>query len=278
MKQKLLIIFFLALTSLALAQGQRVTIYNEWKSNHCNYRPERPFSIIISPYEFHYFWKNSGIDEVEPALDFDKYMVFLWIPGTTLYDVLESQMDEVRYQPESCVILFNFKRKMTGKWLKPVIATVLPKIENVDFFIYKRVEMGHLKPPKWEHYSSLWDMNKLRSRDLVVAKVDPEEKLTDNFIIEKNTQAYQDIFEEIHSPTESSIETAFGADHGISPQPTVSEPDPFSIFTPAQQQPKTEERPKPQVAPKVPTTTFQPRLPALMDEDPLFGSEFDITF
>jgi hypothetical protein len=289
MKRKLLTIFFVAIISLAHAQGQRVTIYNDWKSNQCNYTTERPFTIIKSALEFHNFWEKSGIKDVEPAIDFQRFMVFLWIPGSTLYDVLETQIDEVRYQPEACLVLFNFKRKMSGKWNKPVVATVLPKIENVDFFIYKRVERGHLKAPTWQHYTSIWDMNKQRTKDFMVAEVNPEEKLSDDFIIEKNTQAYKDIFKEINSSpmvasTASTQKKTFAS--LVKPEPSkqpepIRQPEPAKPFTPPpprHQHPIREEAAKSQPAPKVQPATFQQRLPALMEEDPLFGSEFDIQF
>lgn len=250
----ILFLFLLFVPHFLFSQQIYLPIYNEWKSNRCNYKPERPFSIIKDLNEFHSFWSESGIDEKEPALDFDRFMVFLWIPGKTLFDFTETQIDRAYLSNDSCLILMNFKKKPTATWLKPVIATILPKQTNIDYFIFEKVIDVNKKIEEWKHIYSLWDMTGKRERLFDVTQLEAKTSEKSEFIV-------TDFFE---TPKLAPKEPA-RAEESIINKPIQN----ADIITaePVKNVPVI--KPKP--------TTHTP-IPALMEEDPLFGSEFDITF
>lgn len=257
MQKSRLILLFLSLffmSHYSLAQNISLPIFNEWKSNRCNYKPERPFSIIKNTNEFHYFWSNSGIDEKEPALDFNRFMVFLWIPGKTLFDYTGTQIHRAYIRNDSCLILINFKKVPTANWLKPVIATVLPKQKNIDYFIFKKNMDLNKKAKEWKHIYTLWDMSGKRERLFNVAEVETKTSDKSEFIVTESFQTPKYHPKEPVKPEESIINKPIQNADIITAEPVKSEP----VL-----------KPQP--------TTHTP-IPALMEEDPLFGSEFDITF
>ena len=247
----LLFLFLLFVPHFLFSQQIYLPIYNEWKSNRCNYKPERPFSIIKDLNEFHSFWSESGIDEKEPALDFDRFMVFLWIPGKTLFDFTETQIDRAYLSNNSCLILMNFKKKPTATWLKPVIATILPKQTNIDYFIFEKVIDVNKKTEEWKHIYSLWDMTGKRERHFNVVQVENKQTAKSEFIVNESFPGKKEPLQT--TTTNKPIQNA----DVIQTEPVKNEP--LTIIKPTK--------------PTKPTP-----IPVLMEEDTLFGSEFDITF
>jgi hypothetical protein len=244
----LLFLFLLFVPHFLFSQQIYLPIYNEWKSNRCNYKPERPFSIIKDLNEFHSFWSESGIDEKEPALDFDRFMVFLWIPGKTLFDFTETQIDRAYLSNDSCLILMNFKKKPTATWLKPVIATILPKQTNIDYFIFKKFIDVNKKSEEWKHIYSLWDMTGKRERHFNVTQVENKQTPKSEFIVNESFPIKKEPLQT--TTTNKPIQNA----DVIQTEPVKDEP--LKIIKPTKTAP----------------------IPVLMEEDTLFGSEFDITF
>ncbi|MGI6445767.1 MAG: hypothetical protein ACOX2I_08645 [Candidatus Ozemobacteraceae bacterium] len=247
----ILFLFLIFIPHFLFSQQIYLPIYNEWKSNKCNYKPERPFSIIKDLNEFHCFWSESGIDEKEPALDFDRFMVFLWIPGKTLFDFTETQIDRAYLSNDSCIILMNFKKKATATWLKPVIATILPKQTNIDYFIFEKVIDVNKKIEEWKHIYSLWDMSGKRERHFNVAQVENKQTSKSEFVFYESYPVKKEPLQ-----TTTANEPIQNADI-IETKPVKNEP--LTIIKPTK--------------PTKPTP-----IPVLMEEDTLFGSEFDITF
>ena len=296
----------------SFSQTENIPFYNEWYGNNCDYKTEKPFSFITDVIEFHNFWKKSGIkNDAEPSLNFDKYMIFLWNPGKSLYDWSETQIDKFQRKEGAYLVLIDFKRKYTGKSTKPFYAVIMPKLDENDFFIFKK-KLNKKNEIEWQPFYTLWNMTKSRNnRPFNIVLADKEIPAQYNTTITSqssagfpetqsqslNTATNETINQQKHS--QARIQTAYvpPATTTKSESKPIREQPIYSPSLPEPEMPKTSSKPvenkvtssiratpsKPNYPTQSTSTVSKPASPLgdplpAMDEDPLFGSEFDITF
>ena len=278
------------------AQYNELEIYNEWFSHDSDLRPEKPFFFIRSTREFHHFWKDSRLSGFPPHLDFNKYMIFVWAPKPTRKDCSQVEIEKLIIKDGACLILMNFKgydKVILGPSKRPVKAAIFPLINDADTFIFTKIKKGW-EQYEWKPIYTIWDMEKSRTRPFQYVYMDKEprpvyEMASYSTKIEI-AQSYSKNNSNTNEPVKSSepvvysppisdvsmpkqlpeaqnvsnqINNSIPANSQAKKQQPVSTSAPISIGsdTPASKELSSTN----EVAPG-------------MGEDPLFGSEFDITF
>lgn len=288
-----------------------VPFYNEWSGINCKYKGDRPFSFITNIYELHDFWQKSGLKEPEPYIDFEKFMIFLWTPGASKYDWSETKIEKILYKEGAFLVLIDFKRKFKGITTYPFYAVIMPKRDDYDFFIFRKKGPNKKYEVEWEPFYTLWCMKRLRTKPYTVVKADKE---SPEVVTTINTTLPEGYFEQLAKEEEQrqqKLMASLQRSKPVTQEPPIRREQPKNIYVPKTQStyapptqttytPPTPTPTKPKISsttssgkdipqkPKSDIYTPQPTMPApskqpvdnlpAMDEDPLFGSEFDITF
>ena len=278
---------------LAIAQTKELPVYNEWQGRDCRFTPDRPFFLIRDIYDLNRFWAGSGSDEPAPGIDFAKYMLLVWCPGASLFDFVPVSVERFVYREGNYFVLMAFERKDTGGfWRRPFMATMLPLVDSGDIFIMRKVPRG-ANATDWKPVFSIWDMSGDRKRPLEVAQLETMPPADPGFVTGSsagqttepavavaagNGQTDSAQSQQVAATQKNEPATAAAPTTTTSSAPTESAPAAVSAGagtagtsqagsqfpTTPPQQGKTSTTP----------TTTTPTI----DEDPLFGSEFDITF
>ncbi|GAB1352538.1 hypothetical protein MASR1M12_12690 [Erysipelotrichia bacterium] len=283
------------------AQVKELPVYNEWQGRNSTYNAERPFFLIRDIHDLLRFWEKSGSDEPAPMIDFEKYMLLVWCPGASLFDHVPVRIERLLYKEGNYFVLMDFQRKDTGGyWRRPFMATMLPLVTEGDFFIMRKVVRG-AHDIDWKPVYTIWDMIGERKRPFEIASLDkapakaefiahapePAGKKTETMVaaVPQKTEPENPFAE---TPATSVAATA--ASSGNSSVSTT--PATVPAAAPAAQPAKPAqtgtnaifpEDDNPFATPAAAATTGSkpvttaPSTPKI-DEDPLFGTEFDITF
>ena len=290
-KRAILLLIGLVLAALsAEAQLVELKVYREWRGSKSDYKAERPFFLITDRYELERFWRSCNSDETMPWIDFEKYMIFVWHPGPSMFDHHEVKVERFVYKDGNHFILMNLSPKpSSGIWRRPFVATALPRHEGGDLFVKRRKEIG-FRQTAWEPVYTIWDMNQLRTQPLVTVQLPPEQKSEETFITQPVAVTRSERGPTMTTPVTASIERQQQARQGTQPQAQARQPqaqqpktssfgdvfadDPFgggfgsSSSATSGSAPKAKEPARPVVS----------AAPPALDDDPLFGSEFDIEF
>ncbi len=322
MKKTPFIIFIVSLilflNSNAFCQTQELVLYNEWFVEDSDFTYDRPIYFIRDSMSFHTFWKQINYGNNPPYLDFDRFMIMVWVPGSTRRDYSKVVFERVLYKEGCLLVLMDFidGYRRFGSNKKPLKFVIMPIVKPCDVFIYKKVKKGWQKYD-WKHLATIWDMSSERKRPFQIVQVDKavETKIVlatytpelDKINVAKKTDDGNDAVDEpkpapkparvvkpVNITTPKPIEP-------IPAKPVVTKPQQPSnqsasqVHQGTQSQPKqtsqkTDNQPKPVVSdapidfgggsnpPSEPEPGPKPASVPGMAEDPLFGSEFDITF
>ncbi|MBU1109519.1 MAG: hypothetical protein KKB51_22750 [Candidatus Riflebacteria bacterium] len=262
-------------------------VYSEWRGDNCMYKSERPFFIIRDLYDLEKFWQKANADEATPAIDFTKCMLLVWAPGSSLFDHQPVAVERFVYQNGFYIVVMDFKRKDTGGyWRRPFVATLLPNKAG-DIFIMRKVVRG--SRVDWKPVYTIWDMTGERTRPLETVKIETPpapEKYVDHGRQTSTTKPVKT------GSAPTTAQSGAAAISEASSQQTVAAARPSTtptsaavaagrpVANPASIEedlfgtaPVTKTETKAQPAAK----TGQPSFPTF-EEDPLFGTEFDIEF
>ena len=319
------------------AQVQELDIYNEWYSSDSTFYSPREFLLIRDYQNFNELWKKTELGKIAPYLDFNKYMVLVWVPGYTRRDCSVINFERILYKEGNLLLIMDFldNEKRFGPKKRPIKIAIIQNVKDCDLFVFKKIQVG------WQKYDfkpiySLWDMSDKRKRPLDFAVMDRDEgpvivlaTETRELIVKEN----EDIAKEkarraaLAAATQAAKEKE--EKQAVKPIAIVAAPKPVTqtrqpstiqspralpeAITPRMQsatQPQTQRTVYNPVKPNQPSqpaqTTQQPSkqsgvvttspikiggtpAPTVssdskpdaapgMGEDPLFGSEFDITF
>jgi len=294
-----------AFAGILPAQVKELPVYNEWQGRNSTYNAEKPFFLIRDIHDLLRFWEKSGSDEPAPMIDFSKYMLLVWCPGASLFDHVPVRIERLLYKEGNYFVLMDFQRKDTGGyWRRPFMATMLPLVTEGDFFIMRKVVRG-AHDIDWKPVYTIWDMSGERKRDFEIASLgkepakaefiahapEPAGKKPETMVaaVPQKTEP-ENPFAETTTTSAAAATSAAPGDSSVSRVPaTVSAASPATqparpaqstqtgtdaIF-PEDDNPFATPAAAATTGPKPVTTT-----PATskIDEDPLFGTEFDITF
>lgn len=253
---------FLAAAVGAMAQVKELPVYNEWHGKNSTFKSTRPFFLIRDLHALKDFWGKSGSDEPTPGIDFSRYMLLVWCPGASLFDYVPVRIERLVYKEGSYFVLMDFQRKDTGGyWRRPFMATMLPLAVSGDFFIMRKVMRGAHKV-EWQPVYTMWDMSGKRQRPLEQASyVEPSTPI--EFIA--------------HAPDSKPERPAVSqSTPAVSPPAVSAAPVAPAAQPPAVVSGAASAKTEPEARPVQPAVS--PPTPKAIDEDPLFGTEFDITF
>lgn len=274
---------------VAVAKTVELPVYRDWRGNDCKFVSERPFFLIKDIHELEEFWKKAGTGEPVPWIDFEKYMLFVWSPGPTMFDYRPVEVERLLYKDGSYIVLMNFQRKDSGGfWRRPFVATMLPLIRQGDIFVKRKVEHGPHKV-EWKPLFSMWDMSGDRTRPFEVVQLDPdvqpeqfvqhapEKPASTGRVVAKpvqtepvqqtaaiNTPSVQNTRPAVSQPAKTVPATGGTSGSAL--------PDDDIFGSGFVQTSSTEEKNPPKT--EAPPVKIDPAF----EEDPLFGTEFDITF
>lgn len=286
------------------AQVKEMPVYNEWQGRNSTYNAEKPFFLIRDIHDLLRFWEKSGSDEPAPMIDFSKYMLLVWCPGASLFDYVPVRIERLLYKEGNYFVLMDFQRKDTGGyWRRPFMATMLPLVTEGDFFIMRKVVRG-AHDIDWKPVYTIWDMSGERKRDFEIASLDKEpakpefiahapetaDKKPETMVaaVPQKTEP-ENPFAETSTPSAAAT-TATSGDSPASQAPaavaTTPAAQPAQPAKPAQANANVifpeDDNPfaTPPAAAATTGSTPAATAPATskVDEDPLFGTEFDITF
>lgn len=273
-----LMLAFMQLGSIGpvTAKTVELPVYSDWRGNNCQFKSERPFFLIKDNYDLEKFWEKANSGDAMPGIDFDRYMLLVWAPGASLFDHRPVVVERLLCKEGKYIVLMDFKRKDTGGyWRRPFVATLLPLIRSGDIFIMGKQEKGGVQTD-YKLLYTLWDMSVERTRPFEMVHLDPvasspafvEQTSTGKAPVTTATpQATQPTSAQVAVSAPTVAQPVKSTDTGIidddifgsgstGSSANVKTPEPAKV--PAKAQP----------APKMPT----------FEEDPLFGTEFDIVF
>lgn len=273
----------------AMAQEKELEVYGEWQSRKSTLQADRPFFMIRDIHDLERFWPQTGIDEPVPGIDFEKYMLLVWCPGSSLFDFKPVRVERFVYKDGAYLVLMEFERKDTGGyWRRPFMATMLPLVKSGDVFILRKIE----KSPgsiDWQPMYAIWDMSGDRQRPFDIVSMNsttPDRGFIDHGPVSRQTAVAQTTAEPAAAPVAPAAPTTepVSAAVAVSQPATAAQTSPEGptqaatpvaqpvqpVSQPAADSGKTVETPAPTTKPVQTAPTFE--------EDPLFGTEFDITF
>lgn len=277
----------------SLAQIKELPVYNEWQGRNSTFKAERPFFLIRDIHDLNRFWASSGSDEPTPGIDFAKYMLLVWCPGASLFDYVPVSVERFIYKEGNYFALMAFDRKDTGGyWRNPFMATMLPLVTSGDIFIMRKVVVDAHRID-WKPVFTLWDMSGERKRPFEVAQIEqPPEKV--EFIAhapESIESKPSNVSVAVNSNEASSevqsrpsqVSTLVSAGSSNSGRASAGFEAKIVAVTSAVATSSTTQSSAiadwPDATPAVTPTPAAVAQPVQkIDEDPLFGSEFDITF
>lgn len=279
-----LIIVLLASVTPAGAQMKELEVFNDWRGVDCTFEPDKPFFLIRDIYDLETFWPQAHTDEATPGIDFEKYMLLVWCPGSSLFDFRPVRVERFVYKEGAYFVLMEFERKDTGGyWRRPFMATLLPRVKTGDIFILRK-ESKNPQQLDWKPMYAIWDMTGERKRPFEVVQLDkaPEAvKFVDHGKGKGAEQTQQqqvasvdDAPAAVTTPAAPVGETAAASTVPVS-QP-VQPNQPVQVTPPVQ--PTQPVSPVSTQSQPAASETKPPQATSTLQEDPLFGTEFDITF
>ena len=329
LKQIILYLFTIILSTPVFSQIQEVEIFNEWFIEDCSCSFQRQFFFIRDYESFNNFWKKLKLGNIAPYFDFDKYMVFVWAPGLTRKECSKVSFERLLYKEGNLLLLMDFadSDKFYGRLRRPVKFSIFQSVKNSDLFVFKKIKTG------WQQYDykpiySVWNMDTERKRSLIYTMMDkteapkitlatysafvtpPEKKQAKNETSTESVQTVQPVRQNPSNIGNKSkvepIRVVAAPRQPSTPKQTASIQTPRALPEPISpkmqtatqpQQPRADTPAKPTSQPSKPTgvvsnspiviggtpapttkTDSKPDAAPGMGEDPLFGSEFDITF
>ncbi|NLM16562.1 MAG: hypothetical protein GX221_02460 [Candidatus Riflebacteria bacterium] len=174
-----ILIFVLVTPMIFSAVFREIPVYNEWYLSDSNYRPSRPFFIINDLDFFINEWEKAGFKEDYPHIDFAKFSIFVWTPGATVKNYDQVRIEKIIHLQDGFIVLMDPSKAKSGRgFSRPVLFTLVPKIQKSDVFIYDIIydNRGNIKDYDLKY--TLWNMDGLRTTPMVVLKLDPPEKPT----------------------------------------------------------------------------------------------------
>ncbi len=313
----ILIVFILMMLSLpSFGQTKELELYNEWFVEDSNFTYERPIYFIRDSGSFNTFWKQINYGNNPPYLDFDRFMIMVWAPGTTRRDYSKVVFERILYKEGCLLVLMDFidGYRRFGANKKPLKFIILPIVKPCDVFIYKKIKKGWQKY-EWKHLATVWDMSGERTRPFQIVQMD---KIEEHQIVLATYTPELEKTEFAKKPEENSEETEVQKPtpkpvkvvrpvavvtntpiQQVAAQPVArpQQPEPQTASSPNQQNTRSQptqssQNTQPKTKPVVsdapidfgggskPSAEQEPKPAAApgMAEDPLFGSEFDITF
>lgn len=272
------------------AQIKEMPVYNEWQGRNSTYNAERPFFLIRDIHDLLRFWEKSGSDEPAPMIDFEKYMLLVWCPGASLFDYVPVRIERLLYKEGNYLVLMDFQRKDTGGyWRRPFMATMLPLVTEGDFFIMRKVMRG-AHEIDWKPVYTIWDMSGERKRGFEIASLDKEPTKPEFIAHAPETAKKKPETMVTAVPQKTEPENPFAANPAAPTTAGSPAATPAPAAAPAAKPAQTgagaifpeDDNPFATPAAAAATTGSKPvaNAPATpkVDEDPLFGTEFDITF
>lgn len=313
---KIFILFsFIVFCSSAFSDTQELEIYNEWFSPDCVVKSDKPYFFIRDRITFMRFWEKTKLVDKLPYIDFDKFMILVWLPGFTRKDLSKVYFESVRYKDGCLQILIDFADdyiKYIGKGSRPVKFAIIPHIQPCDVFVFKKVKIGY-KKYDWKPIYTKWDMSGIREKSFQVVMVDKaveQEIELPKYIIQENEskndeEELEETQEEVPNPnnTETTnvkpviiVKTSSpirkqNSYASVSPTTPISSVAAVPVMK-QKEQTQTPKQPQPQKNVSVvkdepinlgrvsteTNTTSKPESVPGMGDDTVFGSEFDIQF
>lgn len=282
--RRIFIAALLLMPTLAFAQIKELCLYNQWYSDISEFKPDRPFFVIRDYDSFTELWQKSHMKGDLPLLSFEKYMVLVWAPGKTLCDCRNVRLQRFVYKNSAFVAVYNFVDKLHDSvWHSPVVASVLPASSG-DIFI-QSVKIDKHKT-RYSPVFTIWNMSGTRTKPFNVVKLEGSDKTSGGVVSAvSNVSNVGGTNAQTAKPKKAAVRFDTPIEKTLSEpvKPKQEEPravlpsagnaaeknndfsDPFAF--------KQETKP----ARKANSPIKTPALPAF-EEDPLFGSEFDIEF
>lgn len=291
---------FILLTNpnLSFAQTKEIEIYNEWFCADSKLNAERPCFLIRDQITLIDFWKKTGFGGAAPHIDFERFMFFIMAPGPTKLDYHDVYIEKLLYKEGCLQVLVDFgKRKFNSSYLRPIKAAIFPAMKSGDIFVFKKQIKGW-QNVEWKPFFAIWDMNNVRKRPFEYVMVDKEEgpvivlatapeEISQPIMEETQEEVANLPAKEVRpvsvvkpvsvTAPSSAVSYSKPAQQAVVQQPVTTRPivteKPVTSTAPISAKVEPE---KPQTLPTHEETTKP--IATGMDEDPLFGSEFDIVF
>ncbi|GEM_PF-1255069 len=316
MKKAALLLTILLFSTTLMAKTIELEVFRDWRGNNCEFKSSRPFFTITDVYDLEQFWEKANADESMPWLDFEKYMLLVWNPGPSLFDHDPVKINKFLYKDGRFIAIMDLEKKQSGGfWRRPFVATLLPRIKKGDIFIMRKIEVGFRKF-KYENVFTLWDMSADRSMPFDMVKLDepvgeaqfidptrypkdeqpgqmqiasrpPAQPITTTAAPQADENPFAEAVEKPAAPAQKPVAalsepqqpvsaSAVPVKKPVSTTALVAEAeakDKDGDFFPDFGTPESDNK-KPEVQSKPAKTSTAPAV----DEDPLFGEEFDINF
>lgn len=278
----ILTLLLIASSVTVSAKTVELPVYRDWRGDNCQFESERPFFLIRDIHDLEMFWQKANAGEPQPWVDFEKYMLFVWCPGPTLFDYRPVEVERLLSKDGSYIVQMNFKRKDTGGfWRRPFVATMLPLISRGDIFVMRKIEHGP-ENIEWKPLYNLWDMSGDRTRPFEMVQLDPKvqpqqfvshgpEKPENKTVVAKaEPQPVKTTTEAQMTQPEKTEPVSQPARPAAAATPANSLPDDDIFGTGSGKTTPPVNKPEIKAEPAKVDPAFE--------EDPLFGTEFDITF
>lgn len=269
-------LLFLILTMFILmpaleAKIVELDVYADWNGRDCSFKADKPFFLIRDIYDLDRFWKQANSDEPMPGIDFEKYMLLVWCPGASLFDYRPVRVDRFIYKEGNYFVLMEFERKDTGGfWRNPFMATLLPVARSGDICIMRKEVKGANKIA-WKPMFTIWDMSGERNRPFELVKIDEITDTATSPALVMPSETFAAAEKQPAQISEPSQAQAASTDrHEV---PATSIETGANIFA---DQVSGSDSSDDRASTK--TKSVAPASVPAIEEDPLFGSEFDINF
>lgn len=276
----------------ASANTVELPIYRDWRGNDSQYRSSRPFFIIEDIHHLQRFWESNNSDEPMPFIDFEKAFLFVWHPGPVMHEHASIKVEQFVRQNGSYFLLMSFDQQRSGIWHRPFVATLLPVREYVGDIFVKQIHRRGSRITGLRHLFAIWDMSTTRTSSLEVASLQlPEQRQQQQFVrqpviskprskTERKTSQQKTVSRQTQTvrtaaatPARAAPPAAKASQQSPSrPSLTAAESDPFGGFDDPFMGGATPQTPSSM------SSSARTVAPPAMEDDPLFGSEFDIEF
>lgn len=298
----LLLVFIFCSTAFVLGQTKELDIYDEWFCTDSKLRSERPYFIIRNYEDFFEFWSKTEFGGIAPYIDFSKYMVFVWAPGSTKRDLSKVIFERLVYKEGCLLVLIDFAEeyKYYGSTKRPVKAAILPIFPQGDVFVFKKIKKAW-QVYEWKPVFAIWDMKNERNRPFKYVLMDRQERPVYQLATASFEVALSSGSEKRNIAEPARVEVSQAKPSAPYTKPVeITLPRQGAVSKPAEVKPSppstssqgsartTTQRPRVEVSnapisignepPAKIDPEIKPEVAPGMGEDPLFGSEFDITF
>ena len=259
-------------------KAKQLDVLYDWRGSNCQFKADRPFFLITDIHELERFWNKSNCEESMPWIDFDKTMLFVWVPGSGMFDHDKVEVEQFVFKNNKYYILMNMKRKDSGGfWRKPFVATLLPRVTKGDIFILRRGNKD-AGERAWMPVYTLWDMQ--GHRKVAFGKIEYEEEVVQKpqFITHRPAKTVRQRVAK-QPPAIRKPATKVAQARPVSRPKPVAAPRP--VKRPVVSKPRlvlARPRPKKSSGWSDENKNVVPPTGSTFKEDELFGSEFDIKF